>query len=203
MFGDLKAAVRFEVDASYDHPVDNQQENTAYEHDREPRTTEKNLASLNDGLKSLRLSSVSEKTGRMKSNSIIASRAGVGTDQTTTAEIKTGKSPQSKILPQMWFGRTPYLIRGQHTKGTFDRIDIRCLDKDLIEWENKADNQLALRKMARLISELRNAVRRSNNKAAILIFRRDQPGRIQLFQRNGEKKALPDWAVANFWSGNP
>ena len=189
MFGDLKAAVRFEVDASYGQQVEIQEGNTAHEHDREPYTTEKSLASLSDGLKSLRLSSVSGQAGRPKLNSVIVSREGLGTDQTTIAEIKTGKKSKSKILSQMWFGRTPYLIRGRHSKGTFDRIDIKCLDMDLIEWENKSENQLTLRKMAGLISELRNEVKKTDNNAAILIFQRHYPDNINIYRRSGRKES--------------
>lgn len=42
--------------------------------------------------------------------------------RSTAAEIKTGLKAKTtgKYLPQLWFGRTPWLITGQHKQGTFN-----------------------------------------------------------------------------------
>lgn len=190
-------AVRFEVDASYDTPADNEAQDDA------PTKVEPQgeLAQLGDRLQSLQLSTLGKQAHRSKSTSIAVLRSGTGASQSMTAEIKSGKKSVAKIIPQMWFGRTPYLIRGLHSKGTFHKIDITHMDKELMEWENDAQHQLALRKMAALIALLRRIVTDSRNRAAILIFQKRDPERVKVLQRRSKKQPLPDGVIALFWGG--
>jgi hypothetical protein len=46
--------------------------------------------------------------------------------QSTTAEIKSTASDilPSKFMPQLWFGRTPLLLYGTHSNGTFYKVSI-------------------------------------------------------------------------------
>ena len=118
-----------------------------------------------------------------------------------TAEIKTGKKPIAKILPQMWFGRTPHLIRGQHSSGTFHKVDISHMDKELVQWENDDKHQLALRKMAALIARLRSIVIERRDQVAIVIFRREGQEKLKVFERRPKRLPLPDDVIAGFWRG--
>lgn len=88
------------------------------------KPTEANIDLLNKGLSSLKLDSKDYKSHSPNTPSIMVNRKGNGTPQSLTAEIKTGKKSvsMSKILPQMWFGRTQTLIKGIHSEGEFHKI---------------------------------------------------------------------------------
>ncbi|KAK3339819.1 geranylgeranyl pyrophosphate synthetase [Lasiosphaeria hispida] len=170
--GDLNCVVGFEVDACYEGSLGN---------DDEPaEATEGPLERVQAGMEQLRVSSKTEAgPSESKAKSTIASpttsRARSDTSppklpfnttpkimpQSTAAEIKSrSKKPGGTIapyLPQLWFGRTPWLIVGSHTEGTFYHVSVTNVTAHLERWE--AERQAGLRKLAALLAELREAVR--------------------------------------------
>jgi hypothetical protein len=105
-------------------------------------------------------------------------------------------------MPQMWFGRTPYLIRGLHDHGVFEKLVISRVGDNFQSWETELENQTALRKMVGLIARVRNLLVDAEEHAAIMIFQKDQPGKLRVLRRTRVKMPLPDEIVREFWSGN-
>jgi hypothetical protein len=105
--GGLNVAVRFEVDASYrDCEGDLSQEENGNE--VLDQTGEEQLATR---LGSLKLSPDRREDVRLGTQSVLATPGGHGSAQSTMAELKTSKRSTISFMPQLWFGRTPYLIR--------------------------------------------------------------------------------------------
>jgi uncharacterized protein YigE (DUF2233 family) len=105
-------------------------------------------------------------------------------------------------LPQLWFGRTPYLITGHHTNGTFDSVNISQVRDQFEDWERKEANQNALRKLASLLSQLREAVKRAKEKACIGIYERSvKPVALHVFVSKQGRKPLPEHVVMKYWAG--
>lgn len=124
--------------------------------------------------------------------------------QSTTAEIKTcskNKAP-SLYLPQLWFGRIAFLIRAKHTEGTFDKINIDSMQESLKNWEEKSGNQIALRKLTRLIHKLRAIVNSTEQKACMIISQHDiQPPILEVFNSEEDLKLLSAETFQRFWVG--
>jgi hypothetical protein len=196
--GGLDIAVRFEVDASYSEAEDDV---SREEHGENPVDPDAG-AQLAADLDSLRLSSIGEGDRKMRAQSVFANPGGHGSAQSTIAELKTSKKSTTKIMPQMWFGRTPYLIRGLHDHGVFEKLVISRVGDNFQSWETELENQTALRKMVGLIARVRNLLVDAEEHAAIMIFQKDQPGKLRVLRRTRVKMPLPDEIVREFWSGN-
>jgi hypothetical protein len=196
--GGLDIAVRFEVDASYSEAEDDV---SREEHGENPVDPDAG-AQLAADLDSLRLSPIGEGDRKMRAQSVFANPGGHGSAQSTIAELKTSKKSTTKIMPQMWFGRTPYLIRGLHDHGVFEKLVISRVGDNFQSWETELENQTALRKMVGLIARVRNLLVDAEEHAAIMIFQKDQPGKLRVLRRTRVKMPLPDEIVREFWSGN-
>jgi hypothetical protein len=196
--GGLNLAVRFEVDASYrDYESDLSQEGNGG--DVLDQIGEEQLAIR---LGSLNLSLDCREDARLGTRSVLATPGGHGSAQSTVAELKTSKKSTMSFMPQLWFGRTPYLIRGVHNRGVFEKLVISRVSDDFQSWETDVKHQMALRKMAGLISCIRDLLVEADEHAAIMIFQKDHPGRLRLFRRTSIRPPLPDKIVQKFWSGN-
>ena len=195
--GGLNVAVRFEVDASYSDAEDD----VSQEHGEDSIDPD-NVAQLAADLDSLQLSPVGEGDRKMRAQSVFANPGGYGSAQSTIAELKTSKKTTAKIMPQMWFGRTAYLIRGLHDHGVFEKLVISRVGDNFQSWEIKLEIQTALRKMVGLIARIRNLLLDAEENAAIMIFQKDQPGKLRVFRRTIVKMPLPDEIVREFWSEN-
>jgi len=120
------------------------------------------------------------------------------------AELKTQatRKPISKLMPQLWFGRTPYLISGFHTNGTFQDISATKAKDKFEEWETRETNQTDLRKLVSLLSRLRMASESVGGKACIAICERGvKPVNLRVFLSKDRAKPLPDGVIRNFWVG--
>lgn len=195
-FGGLQCAVRFEVDAyistpSEDQPVPVDKADSLDRDDEIDRLARNiNETKLNKG--------------PSKSGSVIIIQKGDGTPQEKAAEIKCmGKKSQlSPIIPQLWFGRTSYLIRGRHDgKGTVNRIQFDDLRGELKEWEVVEKNQQTLQKLAILLSRLRDIVRATDKKSCVAIYNRTKgPPTLRVFHYESERGVLPPSAIQRFWT---
>ncbi|KAM0432999.1 hypothetical protein ACHAPT_004704 [Fusarium lateritium] len=130
---------------------------------------------------------------------------GTAPPQAQAAEIKSirnsrNKKPLSAMLPQLWFGRTPYLIRGYHDDGRFIDIRDENIDENLRDWEAKDQNQTALRSVAWVLEQLREAVRSSETKSCIAVCLRDKPLKLQVFSTTQRKVPLPEEVIGRFWT---
>jgi hypothetical protein len=198
--GDLSCAVRFEVDACYKDPAEPESSDGV----DISKSSRDESASLIDTFNSLQLGAPTLNGNVSQPISASVIRRGIITPQSSTVEIKTRTKSNSlsKTMPQLWFGRTTYLITGYHTNGTFESVNITKAEDQFEEWERKEANQTTLRKLASLISQLREAVRATKEKACIAISERGiKPAALQLFVSKQGMKPLPEDAVQKFWAG--
>jgi hypothetical protein len=104
------------------------------------------------------------------------------------------------MLPQLWFGRTPHFIIGHHTNGTFHEVKTMKVKNEPRKWEGRKDNQTAVRKLAELISQLRDVVKHANGKACVAIYNRNvRPGSLEVFTAEQDRKPLQEHVIKRFW----
>ncbi|KAK2025929.1 hypothetical protein LX32DRAFT_702301 [Colletotrichum zoysiae] len=123
-------------------------------------------------------------------------------DQSTTAELKSTCSEKriKQVMPQLWFGRTPWLIVGRHTNGTFDDVKITNVTEEFAEWE--ATKQEALRKLVTLLEELRTAIRRNGGRPCAAVLER-RSGVIGVFDLMNNNQAVPADLRQKLWNRAP
>lgn len=182
--GHMRCAVRFEVDACYEANV------------KEDTHVESLLLRLG-GL------SISSSTNDKLQSSKPASHLGTSVvmPQSTAAELKTTQKSKtlSSCLPQLWFGRTPWLIIGKHTKGTFESVKITDAAASFEQWETR--QQAALQKMVTILDRLRGAVRRNGGRNCIAIYEKSSDSKvIKIFGSMENRRPLPDDCIARFWA---
>lgn len=195
--GGLECAVHFEVDASYDDP------NAA----GLLGVGERSEAAHGGAVESLEAAVSSMKLGESAITgandvSVSAISRGSGTPQASVAELKSRTRAKNglRALPQLWFGRTRYLITGLHQNGTFAEVKVEDLKEDLVAWENEERNQDGLRKMVILLSQLRDAVSMVEGKACVAIHEKGvKNGVLRVFASTSGKGPLPDSVIKRFW----
>jgi hypothetical protein len=112
------------------------------------------------------------------------------------AKIKTTKASPGAFMSQLWFARIPYLIRGRHQSSYFHKIETTNMDKEFQAWEERHQN--SLRKMVRLLVELRNIAVEAPGKAAVVML--PQKGAdLEVYRMNTPTEALPADLLAKYW----
>lgn len=195
--GGLECAVHSEVDASYDGT------DTA----GAPGADEPIEKSGGEGVQSLEASlslMTLDGSARAKAKhvSVSAISRGSGTPQASVAELKSicRKRSGLKKLPQLWFGRTRYLIKGYHKQGLFNRLQVDDCREALVDWENDEANQVALQKMALLLSRLRDIVSMTHGKACVAIYEKGvEKCALRVFASRSERGPLPYSIIDKFW----
>lgn len=118
--GSLNIAVRFEVDAGL---RDSNNEEPMRGRIKRQKVQDDGSA-LVEAINLLRLGNEQEVAKKSRSSLTAVISQGVGTTQSSTAEIKSSKHASvTKSMPQLWFGRTHYLIKGCHLNGIFNKIE--------------------------------------------------------------------------------
>lgn len=209
--GNVRCAVRFEVDAGYGLPPAVVSP-TAHE-----SASGKGKARAGGGAEGLvqalgnlsldqtkpKVSPTSRPFQATDSNSALVIRRGdAAIPQEHTAEIKTRAKPGSigKSMSQLWFGRVGYLITAFHQNGNFGRVDITPMAERLRGWEETEANQTALRKLAGLLARLRELVEATPGKSCVAVCERlTRPPVLQLFEMTPHKRPLPDEVIGKFW----
>ncbi|KAK6213490.1 hypothetical protein QIS74_09492 [Colletotrichum tabaci] len=185
--GALKCAVQFEVDASFD-PND------------EPVASKK-LDPLDLAMEKLSIQTPEPATkNRARGLQVETTyREARVMPQSTTAEIKSAAKvrPLSWRMPQLWFGRTPWLIIGHHTDGKFHDVKITDAAAHFADWETK--HQTALRKLATVLGELRAAVRGNGGRQSAAVFERGS-GTIRVFDLASDRQAVPEDLREKLWT---
>ncbi|ETS75502.1 hypothetical protein PFICI_12446 [Pestalotiopsis fici W106-1] len=194
--GALKCAVRFEVDAcvvpaGVDPETQVQGTTDSFGHD-----------DVNSLVRDFQIVGLKNKrTSGQSTGSTQVIRRGPGTSPNHMAEIKANAKPPGQSMPQMWFGRTPHLIRGRHDKATFTEVSVDNISLDFEVWENQSRNQEALQKMVGLISRLREIVQATPERACVAVCERSLgPSALEIFHSTGRRKPLPDHLVEKFWT---
>ncbi|KAK1987279.1 hypothetical protein LZ30DRAFT_580290 [Colletotrichum cereale] len=184
--GALSCAVQFEVDASYDPGSEQSASSDA-------------LAPLTEKL-SIERAQPCETKGPPQGVQVETVYAGARPmNQSTAAEIKSATKDQAigKRMPQLWFGRTPWLIVGLHTEGTFGGRKITDAAAKFADWE--ARHQATLRKLVTVLGELRTAVRGSGGRHSAAVFERGS-GVMGVFELTSSKQAVPADLRQKLWT---
>lgn len=196
-FGKLKCAVCFEVDASYDDP------NTVGESEHQvPKSQSggEETASLATAFSSKTVNKTGSGSTGGSADTICR---GAGTQQANVAELKSRKDNRTKAkwLPQLWLGRTRYLIAGHHENGTFNEVHVHDFEEQLEAWEKNDVNQKALQKMAVLLSRLRDIVRANGAQPCVVLCEKAvKPPILRIHASTSGKEPLPASVVEKFWN---
>jgi hypothetical protein len=152
--GDLNCVVQFEVDACYLENRDAINEPTDLD------GAQLNSLSLSIDQLSIDGPMEDKTTGDLVSKSSTQIRE---MSQSTAAELKSKGKPTSlnTYMPQLWFGRTPWLIIGYHNQGTVHEVKVVHAADRFVDWESK--HQIGLRKLTTVLSRLREAVEKNKS----------------------------------------
>lgn len=193
--GNLNCVVQCEVDAWYDDiATDKAESETSPLH-----------ALLNDlSLSNPVVPAVTGSARVQPCRSIpVTLQAGSNIPASRLAELKTvGRKPLSaaRVKPQLWFGRTPYLITGFHDRGVFNALTVEHVGAGFAEWEQS--NQDALRKLVGLIAQLRSfALRVPGGVCAIIYDKTVKPMKLEVFAPTArmERVKVPQEFLELFW----
>lgn len=187
--GELNCVVLFEVDACY---VEGQTQ------EKDANEDVQGVLALDIGKLSIESTSPCNKIASIQTSSV-EKRFNM-MPQSTAAEIKTCSSyrPSGRFLPQLWFGRTPWLMEGHHVNGKFDNINITNAGLRFAEWENR--RQTDLKKVVSLLSQLREVVKRSSSKHCMAICEKHtRPRELMVFESTHQKGGLPNDLISKFW----
>ncbi|CAM1511856.1 Fc.00g093690.m01.CDS01 [Cosmosporella sp. VM-42] len=194
--GGLICAARFEVDATYDTPETGQ---SASDWAHPPGA----LRTLVEGIEALQVQSSGAQTTTCQQSNIQVIPRGIVTPHTKTAELKSSGGKHIRpSTPQLWFGRTPFLIRGYHTDGVFHNIDVVKAEDRFKAWETETRLQDGLRKLSKLLSELRDVVKDSKGRACMVIHNSRDRSCLKIFAVNSGRKPLPKDVIDKFWAGD-
>lgn len=200
--GDLKCVVRFEADACYEEKETQEVMDQGCVNFFSPFEEEgirakcKQLSSTEPEAAAAAAADKSDRTSVVLGGRIVPS--------STMAELKTfqGKKFQGKKfcvdyhLAQLWFGRTSNLLVGTHDNGRFHKLEAIDVRRELLEWEKTHQEQL--RKLAWLISELREIARRRPGGCCVLVCKASTKT-ATVYGAAKPTCVLPDYIVENFW----
>lgn len=189
--GSVKCSVCFEVDAAYTEP------GTDHGVEAATRPAQHQKSLLNAITPSTDI--VSSEEPSIRKVKVIP--RGSGTPQSRVAEMKMSRRGLESTLPQMWFGRNRYYIRGIRPTRypRITRVAVKNLPEEFTRWEQQPDIQQALRKMDTLLSQLRDIVRGTEEKAGVLVYDGNAHSSLQVFACTSGRAALPTEIIEKFW----
>ncbi|RAR13717.1 geranylgeranyl pyrophosphate synthetase [Stemphylium lycopersici] len=192
--GALDCVVRFEVDAYYD----GEDGDAANEH---PSDMTDELAANMAKLAVADIKPPPQSRRKPKSNPAneptTAIQKGTFISPTKLAEIKAKRLGRlADAMPQLWFGRTPYFINGNHEKGTVHSVSVAHAEAGFGKWEEA--NQERLRKVVGLLEEIKEVVGGLREGKGILVHD-VKGGELKVFQGKGGG-VLPGDVVEKYWS---
>jgi hypothetical protein len=177
--GNLKCVVRFEVDAAIASTMPRGPQDT--EHDDSfsvPPTYSANGIAVS--VERMSLDHGQDKAQHAPEHYTHTIPRGCSVPSSTIAEIKTVKKPRNppflsnnhppfeQNLPQLWFGRTPYLVCGFHLDGSFTGVDTIDVSTRFQSWEEK--HQESLQKTVDLTSRLQEITVKSKGGCCVAVY---------------------------------
>ncbi|CAO2652933.1 Nn.00g023440.m01.CDS01 [Neocucurbitaria sp. VM-36] len=185
-FGNLDCVVRFEVDAYLEHA----------DEPSPGSTIPQSIDSMTAAMQQLAVHESPLDTGSGRSTPVIPK--GIYIDSSQLAETKARKLERlNKAIPQLWFGRTPYLLVGKHDKGVFHSTTCTHAGAQFAKWEES--NQEKLRKLANLLVELKRTVQGTVEGAAVLVCE-PKGAPLRLFTVRNKQDVLPKEIIMKHWS---
>jgi hypothetical protein len=192
--GPLNCVVRFEVDAYYDDP-------DAIPDSESIQPNDPPIGTLSAAIAQLKMADLPPTRSNTRKHPAdkptIAIEKGLFVAPSKLAEIKAKKLARlNDALPQLWFGRTPYFMNGNHNKGKVHSVSISHAELEFPRWEEL--NQDRLRKMVSLLMELREAVARTRERAVVLVYdEKGGPLKVYAMKKNGG--VLPAGLISKHW----
>ncbi|KAL8364854.1 hypothetical protein RB595_003906 [Gaeumannomyces hyphopodioides] len=206
--GDLRCVVQFEVDACYS----GEQETAADEPTAGELAVEEQLRllSLEPAAAAAAAPPKADATPAPKTTPSAATVVDCAdaAPQSTVAEMKTSNKEGrlGETLPQLWFGRTPWLIRGLREGNAVTAVQVTRADEHFAAWEER--HQETLRRVVTLVRELRDSVRAAGPGArhCVLVYDRTaqedggaQQRVVRVYRSNSAKEPLPRDMVQRLW----
>lgn len=124
--------------------------------------------------------------------------------------LRGGRQPTGLPIDSLWFSRTPLLLRAtlgknkKRTNGTITKVAKINASAAGRKWEKDESHQVALRKLATLLSDLKRAVKLAapNGQGCFgLIERHVDPPTIQVFLSEDKSEVEPEVVSNNPWVG--
>ncbi|KAJ0103912.1 hypothetical protein J7T55_004237 [Diaporthe amygdali] len=129
-------------------------------------------------------------------------RRGNGTFSKDAAELSASTLAPFRKMPQLWFGRVPFLIRGTYIDGSFTEVDVIYHATSFIPYENEI--QPRLQKLVSLISTLRESAKNATDQRCIVICDKTvQPIELRIFEYHRTPPLpVPVDIQRHFWTSN-
>ncbi|KAF6830005.1 hypothetical protein CPLU01_07620 [Colletotrichum plurivorum] len=186
-FGNLTFLVRHEVDAAYASTAGSARGNGT------------NAAS--DDFKERHVMWANSFRGNGRAICTEVRLGGQETSPSDLIELKARPNmPVYMAIPQMWFGRTPHLLKGVHSKGRFTNVDHTACVPEYKKWEER--NQEALQKLAAMFVELRRLAA-ANGKSLVCIVRRDDKQMMEVWTPTFSRLPIPVDLAKIYWRLGP
>ncbi|KAF4475425.1 hypothetical protein CGGC5_v015998 [Colletotrichum fructicola Nara gc5] len=157
-FGGMKFLMRHETDGYVADGID-------------PSTAE-NRSDIDDLPDLLGSMSVSQARNPTNSRINVVTEGNKPNDVESTLEIKTRAAStelaMEDVVPQLWLSQIPLLVVAYHRQNYFRDINLRDVKQEVRDWE--ATNWTILRKLACLISLIRQVVEKNGNRRAVVRY---------------------------------
>ncbi|KAI3530198.1 hypothetical protein CABS02_14580 [Colletotrichum abscissum] len=161
---------------------------------------ESGINNLSDLLGSM---SVSQARDPTNSRITVVTEGNKPIDVESTLEIKTRaasrKLAMEDVIPQLWLSQTPLLVVAHHHQNYFRDVELRNMKQEVRDWE--ATNRTILRKLAYLISLIRQVVEKSDSRRAVVRYNGGPA--VQLIS-DVQGRALPEdlYSLWDNWEQN-
>lgn len=180
--GHLDCVVRFEVDAYFE--------------DCSESSALQFMDNITTSMAQLGVNEPQPSTSRRGSTHVIPK--GTFIDPSKLAETKARKAERTmEAMPQLWFGRTPYLLVGKHVEGVVHSTSCSHVQPQFAQWETT--NQEKLCKLVSLLAELKRCVCETGTGAAVLVCE-PKGAPLRIFTAKNRKSVLPKDIVGRHWS---
>lgn len=199
VLGNLNCVVRYEVDACCDTHGGMPGSNKAERKPQQPlQPGENDVLDLFSKLSISKGPAQPPNLNEKPRKKIEVTSRGTIVPTTRTTEMKTRSKPINlrNTLPQLWFGRTPNLRIGMHKEGRFTHIESINAAEKFAKWEDTY--QTPLRKVVRLISELKKVTKQSGGNCVAVYNENIRPSQLEVFAAK-PKETLPADVVEKFW----
>jgi hypothetical protein len=186
--GPLECVVRFEVDAYYEDPDAVESDESIVDAMTQLKLQEEKAAQPTP-----RPNPTADKTTK-------ATHKGTFIDPSKLAEIKAKRFDRlGEAMPQLWFGRTPWFLNGNHNNGKVHSVTIAHAKAEFPRWEQA--NQDRLRKMVSLLKELKKVVQGLEGRAAVLVCE-EKGGDLRVYKMKRERDGgvLPKDIIERHWT---
>jgi hypothetical protein len=158
-------------------------ETDGYVEDGTSNASDEEVSSLTTSFASLQIK---------QSKTLKVVRGGYDVPHESLLELKTSakKDPikDSKTLYQLWFGQVPWVFVGYHMAGEFYHIDEEYTTERREFKDFGTTRKVPLTKLARVIENIKTALKQSGKKRGIVLF---ENGGLHLYQTKRKSRSLP------------